>query len=315
MPQVSIIMAVYNGLPFVREAVASILAQTLSDFEFIIINDASTDATRAAIEAFNDPRIRLVNLEQNQGQTAALNWGLRLATAPFLARQDADDRSKPDRLATQVAFLAANPDHLMVGTATDLIDHRGVVSSVSEHPTSDAAVRATFAGGNNCFFHGSVMFRREVLEKAGSYREGFRNSQDYDYWLRIAEHGKITNLPAPALYQYRLHEGQMTFTSYFRMKAEWKACERLAAVRAQKGDDSEEYAAETAALQAQFANFSPTWQQKRRAMAELWRGKGVSHMTNGNRLAMFYCLLRAFLWEPDNPDFWRGVRNHLPRFS
>ena len=155
------------------------------------------------------------------------------------------------------------------------------------------------------------MIRHEVLEKVGYYREGFRNSQDYDYWLRIAEAGKITNLSA-SLYQYRLHAGQMTFTSYYRMKHEWRMAERLAAVRAEKGDDSAEYRVESEALEARFTNFQPTREEKRRAMAELWRGKGVSHMNNSSYMSMIYCLLRAFLWEPDNPDFWRGVRNHIP---
>lgn len=313
MPKVSIVMSVYNGLPYLPQAIDSILSQTLTDFEFIIVNDCSTDGSAQVIEQYNDPRIRLITLPQNSGQTAALNHALRLARAPFIARQDADDRSKPQRLEKQVAFLEANPDHLMCGTAADLIDHRDRISSVSQHPTSDAAVRAAFAEHVNCFYHGSVMFRRQVLEQVGYYREGFRNSQDYDLWLRIAEHGKLTNLPAPSLYQYRLHEGQMTFTSYYRMKAEWRYCEQLAAIRRRGEDDSAAYEQISRELAARFTNFVPTRQEKRRAMAELWRGKGVSYMNNGSRLPMLYCLLRAFLWEPNNPDFWRGVRNHLPK--
>ena len=312
MPQVSIIMAVYNGLPYVTQAIDSILSQTMTDFEFIIVNDASTDGTRDTLDACDDPRLRIIHLEENGGQTAALNHGLRAATSPLLARQDADDISKPERLATQIEFLDANPDYLLVGTAADLIDGSGKITGVSEHPTSDEAVRAMFASGNNCFYHGSVMFRRAVLERVGYYREGFRNSQDYDYWLRIAEAGKVTNLPAPALYQYRLHEGQMTFTSYYRMKAEWKLAEKLAAVRASDGDDTAAYESGAAELTEKFTNFTPTRAERRRAMAELWRGKGVAYMNSGKRLPMMLCLLRAFLHEPNNPDFWRGVRNHIP---
>ncbi|HLA42934.1 MAG TPA: glycosyltransferase family 2 protein, partial [Aggregatilineales bacterium] len=142
MPEVSVIMAVHNGLPYLTQAIDSILAQTLTGFEFIIVNDASTDGTRQAIEAYDDSRIRLINLSQNGGQTAALNHGLRLATAPFIARQDADDCSKPERLETQVKFFKANPDYLLTGTAADLIDDKNRISSVSVHPTSDEAVRA-----------------------------------------------------------------------------------------------------------------------------------------------------------------------------
>jgi glycosyltransferase involved in cell wall biosynthesis len=312
MPQVSVLMAVYNGLPYLSQAIDSILAQTMPDFEFIIINDASSDDTQKVIEDYSDPRICLVNLVKNGGQTAALNHGLRLATAPFIARQDSDDRSKPERLEKQLAFLEAYPDYWLVGTAADLIDDRNRILYVSEHPTTDESIRQTFAAHDNPFYHGSVMFRREVLDRIGYYREGFRNSQDYDYWLRIAEQGKVANLPAPSLYQYRLHEGQMTFTSYYRMKAEWKLAEKLAAIRAEQGDDADSYEQEVRQLETYFATFTPTPRQKRRAMAELWRGKGVSHLRSGNRLPMLYCLLRAFLYEPDNPDFWRGVRNHLP---
>lgn len=311
MPKVSIVMAVYNGLPYLAEAVASILNQTLTDFEFIIVNDASTDGTSQVLHQFEDSRLKIVDLPQNEGQTACLNRGLQMATAPLIARQDADDLSKPTRLAQQVAFFEAHPDYWLLGTAGDLIDDKNRVTGLDQKPLTDAAVREVFASHNNCFFHGSVMFRREVLEKIGLYREGFRASQDYDMWLRIAEIGKVANLPE-ALYQYRLHAGQMTFTSYYRMKAEWKLVQELAQARATKQDDSAEYAAGSQALREKFTHFVPTSQEKRRAMAELWRGKGVAYMNSQNYLPMAYCLLRAFLYEPDNPDFWRGVRNHLP---
>ncbi|KAB2904623.1 MAG: glycosyltransferase [Anaerolineae bacterium] len=311
MPKVSVVMAVYNGLPYLNDAVESILRQTMTDFEFIIINDASADQTSEILHQFNDPRLRIVDLEKNEGQTACLNRGLKMATAPFVARQDADDRSKPNRLAEQVAFLESNPDYLLLGTAGELIDDRDIITGIDRKPVTDQEVRAVFAGHDNCFFHGSVMFRREVLDKIGLYREGFRNSQDYDMWLRIAEIGKVANLPEP-LYQYRLHAGQMTFTSYYRMKAEWKLAQELAEARAAKGDDSAHYEAGARALQDRFSDFVPTPQERRRAMAELWRGKGVAYMNSKKYPQMLYCLFRAFLWEPDNPDFWRGVRNHIP---
>jgi len=311
MPQVSVVMAVYNGMPYLPQAVESILGQTLTDFEFIIVNDASRDDTQAYLEAHPDPRLKIISFEQNRGQTAALNEGLRQARAPFIARQDADDLSKPERLAQQVAFLQAHPDYLLLGTAADLIDDTGRLTGVSVHPTSDEGVRAEFANRNNCFYHGSIMMRREVLEQVGFYREGFRTSQDYDLWLRIAEKGKVCNLGMPTLYQYRLHAGQMTFTSYYRMKAEWKLAEELAYMRAGTGDDSAAYEAGAQKLTDTFTHFIPTRAQKNRALAELWRGKGVAYMNMGKPLPMAYCLLRAFLYEPANPDFWRGVGNHL----
>jgi glycosyltransferase involved in cell wall biosynthesis len=304
-------MAVYNGLPYLGQAVDSLLAQTMGDFELIIVNDCSTDGSRAVLEAYTDPRLKLVNLEKNGGQTAALNHGLSLARAPFIARQDADDLSKPDRLAKQLAFFNQHPDYVLLGTAADLIDSRGRVTGQMIHQTIDEDIREQFHT-ENCMFHGSVMFRREVLEQVGGYREGFRNAQDYDYWLRISEAGRVANLAEP-LYQYRMHEGQMTFTSYYRMKDEAKLIIRLGQVRQAGGDDSAAYAEGLAALKAKYEHFQPTPAQKRRALSELWRGQGVSYMKSRRYGRMAYCLARAFLYEPLNPDFWRGVRNQLPR--
>ncbi len=312
MPEISVIMAAYNGLPYIETSVRSILAQTFQDIELIVVNDASTDGTADALHAIPDPRLRIIDLTQNGGQTAALNIGLRAATAPLLARQDADDISKPERLASQRDFFAAHPDYWLLGTAADIIDEDGQMTGLMAHPTDDAGMRAAFTAGDNTMYHGSVMFRREVLDHVGYYREGFRTSQDFDYWLRIAEHAKLGNLPAPPLYQYRLHAGQMTFTSYFRMKAEWQVALALAALRAGGQDDADAYEAAAADLNTRFANFTPSRAEKRRAMAELWRSKGVAYLNAGKPLPMAYSLARAFLWEPTNPDFWRGVRNHMP---
>jgi glycosyltransferase involved in cell wall biosynthesis len=313
MPKVSIVMAVYNGMPYLPQAIDSILQQTWADFEFLILDDCSTDDTWAVLQGYSDPRLRLIRQEVNRGQTATLNHGLGLAQGQYIARQDADDLSKPTRLAEQVAFLEAHPDYLMVGTAAELINSRGQVTGQTIHPISDEAIRERFLS-DNCFFHGSVMLRRDVVALAGVFREGFRTSQDFDYWLRISESGPVANLPT-LLYQYRLHEGQMTFTSYYRMKAEWQFALQLAAIRASGGDDRAAYEAGAAKLNERFAHFIPSPAEQRRALAELWRGKGVAYMTSRKYLPMAYCLLRAFLYEPSNPDFWRGVRNHLPNFS
>ncbi|MFP4321709.1 MAG: glycosyltransferase family 2 protein [Anaerolineales bacterium] len=314
-PDVSVVLAVYNGMPYIIQAVESILGQTWDDLELVLVNDASTDDTLARLHYIHDPRLRVIDLPENVGQTAALNVGLRAAQGQFIARQDADDISKPGRLAAQRAFLTAHPDYLLVGTAADLIDDKGRITGLVEHPTDDDGMRAAFAEGDNTMFHGSVMFRRAVLNQVGYYREGFRTSQDFDYWLRIAEQGKIGNIASPPLYQYRLHAGQMTFTSYLRMKTEWQSILKLAAIRADdpSSDDSAAYDDAIRELDEQFADFTPSRAEKRRAMAELWRAKGVAYKNAGQVFPMAYSLLRAFLWEPANPDFWRGVRNQWPR--
>src|SRR5690606_20508974 len=152
--------------------------------------------------------------------------------------------SKPERLATQVAFLEANPDYLMLSTSIDLIDAEGHFLLDEERLASDAAIRDYIVTEHgNPFCHGAMMIRREVLEKVGYYREGFRTSQDYDYWLRILNHGKGGNLPLPSLYQYRVHLGQMSYQSYHRMQAEWDLCEKLYLARLNGEDDTALYEA------------------------------------------------------------------------
>src|SRR4051794_29608800 len=116
MPKVTVLLAVYNGERYLREAIDSILGQTFQDFEFLIINDGSTDSTREIILSYHDPRIRLVDNEDNIGQTRSLNRGLALAAGQFVARQDADDISEPERLASQVAFLEIHPEVVLLGT-------------------------------------------------------------------------------------------------------------------------------------------------------------------------------------------------------
>lgn len=311
MPKVSVVMAVYNGLPYLNKAVESILNQTFSDFEFIIVNDASTDETLSVLQTYADPRIRIIDLPKNEGQTRSLNHGLQAAKGEYIARQDADDLSKPERLAEQVKFLDSHPDHLLLSTSVDMIDDNNRVKYVDVRPTQDAEIRTYIEEFGNPFCHGAAMFRRSVLEKVGLYREGFRTSQDYDYWLRMAEHGKVANL-APALYQYRTHSGQMSYQSYHRMQAEWTLCEELRAVRATGQSDNEAYAAGAKMLEETFRNFVPTSDQKRRIQAEIWRNKGVFELKQKYYGKALYSLMRALLYEPSNPDFWRGVRNHLP---
>ena len=127
MPKVTVLMAVYNGERYLRDAVESILCQTFRDFQFLIINDGSTDNTRDLILSYDDARIVLVDSEHNVGQTRSLNRGLELAAGELIARQDADDISEPDRLAKQVAFLERHPEVALLGTWYKEIDVQGTV--------------------------------------------------------------------------------------------------------------------------------------------------------------------------------------------
>jgi glycosyltransferase involved in cell wall biosynthesis len=192
-PKISVIMSVLNGEKFLREAVESILFQTYSDFEFIVIDDGSTDKTREIILSYDDSRIRLHH-QINKGLTRSLNIGLKLAYGPYIARQDADDISDLNRLLYQKNFLDKNCKVGLVGSYAAFIDEYGNEIGIWKTPETHGQIKKTFLSGNS-FCHGSVMFRSECVEKVGVYREKLRYAQDYDYWTRFAEHYNTANIP------------------------------------------------------------------------------------------------------------------------
>jgi glycosyltransferase involved in cell wall biosynthesis len=189
----SVVMSVYNGAATVREAVESVLAQTYDDFEFIIVDDGSTDATPGILSSFHDSRVKVIR-QENAGLTVSLNRGIGAATAPLIARMDADDISFPSRLETQVRILGSCPDIVLVGSDADLIDAGGKRVGSLRHLLRDDQIRRVYPVGNQ-FVHGSVIFRREAFERAGRYDEGLRYSQDFDLWWRMLETGEVLNLP------------------------------------------------------------------------------------------------------------------------
>ena len=199
-PLVSVVMSVFNAEKYIHQAVESILQQTYKNLEFIVINDGSTDGTRDILESFEDSRITLLN-QDNVGITLSLNKGIALARGKYIARQDADDISKPDRLEKQVAFLEAHPKVGLLGSRFEFIDEDGGVKRQSLLPIDNDTLQERLIKINQ-FCHASVMVRKEALDKVGAYREFFRYAQDYDLWLRISEHCEIANLPE-TLVQYR----------------------------------------------------------------------------------------------------------------
>ena len=209
-PRVSVLMPVHNGEKYLEEAVESILAQTFGDFEFLIINDGSTDRTREILDRFaaQDARIRVVHRE-NRGITPTLNELLRLARADVVARMDADDIAAPERFAKQVRFLDENPDCLMVGSSVILIDPDGCDLSTRIVPlTHEEIHRGYLNGESRLLLHPAIMFRRDPVLKLGGYNERFAVTQDIDLYLRLAEVGRLANLPEPLL-RWREHLGKI----------------------------------------------------------------------------------------------------------
>jgi glycosyltransferase involved in cell wall biosynthesis len=194
VPTITVLLSVHNGLPYLEAAVHSILAQSFRDFEFLIVDDASTDGTGDYLRTLTDARIRLIPLTENIGLTAALNLGLREARGEFVARQDADDWSHPRRLELQAAFLRANARCGAVGSQARLIN--GSDGSLGKKDFPRAHHGICFAHlFDNALAHAAVTFRRAVVQDIGGYDEAWAASQDYELWSRLSVSQELANLP------------------------------------------------------------------------------------------------------------------------
>lgn len=197
-------MAVYNGAVYLREAIDSVLAQTYRDFEFVIVDDGSSDESVRIVRSYADPRIKLHVSARNMGQTTALNVGLRLCAGEYVARMDGDDICRPDRFARQVAALDADPELGIVGSAVWIVDGRGRTLDFSSQPESDATIRFVSLT-RNPFHHPTVMIRRRVLtENQLEFDERFQANQDFELWTRLLPVTRAANL-SQALLSYRVH--------------------------------------------------------------------------------------------------------------
>lgn len=204
MPQVTVLMTVYNGMPYLPLAIESILQQSFSDFELLIINDCSTDASREMILSYSDPRIRLVDNPENIKQTRSLNRGLELAQTELIARMDADDLSHPQRLAKQIAFLQTHPEVVAVGSNIRYIDPNGKPLGEWRRPQEDLGLR--WLQFFSCpISNGAVMFRKSMIwDQLGGFNPDIIYAQEWELWSRIPPHQKLANLPE-ILLEVRLH--------------------------------------------------------------------------------------------------------------
>lgn len=205
-PRIDVIMSVYNGENFLKEAIESILKQTYTNFKFIIVDDGSNDSSFDIINSFPDERIEVIRNKRTEGLTRSLNKALRAGEGKYVARQDADDVSLPSRFASQVDFLEKHPEVDVLGTGIYLIDEEGNI--VGERTTHPSPSREVFLERSEVF-HGSVMIKRDALEAVGGYNELFKYSQDYELWLRLAKEHNVRNLQTP-LYAFRIHESSVS---------------------------------------------------------------------------------------------------------
>ncbi len=204
MPRVSVLMPAFNAERFLGDAIESILSQSFDDFEFLIYDDGSTDATAriAGSYAARDPRIRILSAE-NRGIAFALNALIAEARGEYLARMDADDISLPDRFEKQVAFLDTHPDCTMVGGQEEWMDEDGYLIGPRWAPTRHEDLEALLLRGKVRISHPTVMLRTTAVRQVGGYDKTLRSAQDFDLWLRLAEIGRLANLPDIVL-RYRL---------------------------------------------------------------------------------------------------------------
>ena len=196
-PRISVIMAVWNARRYLAKCLLSMARQTIRDYEFIIVDDGSTDGSRKMVErwAHQDDRIRLI-VRENRGLTRSLNEALALARGDYIARMDADDISLPNRLELQQAFLDQHPECVGVGAEVLLIDPEGWPIAPRGHvQTHEEICRKLLQGNGGALSHPAVMMRKSVLRAIGGYDERFAVAQDFDLFLRLAEVGRLENLP------------------------------------------------------------------------------------------------------------------------
>jgi glycosyltransferase involved in cell wall biosynthesis len=193
-PKISVVMSVYNGETYLREAIDSILNQTFTDFEFIIINDGSTDHAKQILESYSDPRIRLLH-QENIGLTKSLNKGLKIATGEYIARMDADDISLSERFSRQVNYLDNNLHVGLIGSRYLQIDEKGVEQFEIQVPIGKENILNHLLLSGSAFCHSSMMFRKLLAQKAGFYDEAMRYAQDYDFGIRMFELCEVANFP------------------------------------------------------------------------------------------------------------------------
>jgi glycosyltransferase involved in cell wall biosynthesis len=210
MAKISVVMSVCNGERHLKESVESILSQTFADFEFIIINDGSTDGTREILESYTDPRIVVVH-QENMGLTRSLNRAMAMARGKYIARQDADDISMPERLETQFEYMERNPNIGLVGSYYLVVDEQGKsIDELAQNnlPTNHKDL-IKYHFKTHYVGHGTFFFRRSIIDFTGGYDEDFRFTQDMDFLLRVSERFEIANIPE-VLYRWKMCRGNIT---------------------------------------------------------------------------------------------------------
>ncbi|MBI4781803.1 MAG: glycosyltransferase [Oscillatoriophycideae cyanobacterium NC_groundwater_1537_Pr4_S-0.65um_50_18] len=292
-PAISVLMPVYNGDRYLTEAVESVLAQTFTDFEFLIIDDGSTDRSLQILQQYaaQDDRIRLISRE-NRGLIATLNQMLELAQGEFLARMDADDIAVGDRFAAQLEFLRQHPDYVCVGGAFALMDAQGRTVLPLEMPETNDEIQQAILSGRTIINHPCAMIRRQALEAIGGYDTAMVTVEDLDMLLRLGEVGKLANLKQMVL-KYRFHmESVSAKRSEFQHQMAQEACRRAWQRRGITGE---------------FAAEMPWYRpgRDRPSRQSFFHRYGWWAFNNGWRSTAASSALRAIALQPITPESWK----------
>ncbi len=203
IPQVSVVTSVYNGEEYLEECVDSILNQTFQNFEYIILNNGSTDGTARILQRYTDPRLRIIH-QENLGISRSLNKGIDLSSSDLIAHLDADDYSMPQMLEKQVTFMKKYPDIVLCGSMWRELIEKKLSKQIATFVETDQAIKKSMSLFNP-FSHSAVIFRKKTFIKAGGYSDRLKYSQDYELWLRMLALGKAWILKEE-LAVVRMHE-------------------------------------------------------------------------------------------------------------
>ena len=215
-PGVTVLMPAYNAEHYIAQAIRSVLRQTFTDFELLIVDDGSTDYTAKIIRSFKDPRIVLIQ-QENKGVSAALNTGLSNSRAPYIARFDADDVCYPERLKIQFDFITAHPEYSIIGSAADYMDAENN-HIFTQHPVAHLNEEIQELSFTVCpFIHSSVFYKKALIVQNGGYNENAYTYEDHFLWVNILKNTRACNLSQP-LIKVRLNPESVTIDEKWRTR-------------------------------------------------------------------------------------------------
>jgi glycosyltransferase involved in cell wall biosynthesis len=206
MPSVSVLMPVYNGASYLKESMESILNQSFEDYEFLIVNDGSTDESAIIIDSFHDSRVKHVKLNANEGIVNALNTGLSKALGEYIVRMDADDIALPQRIERQVEFMNRNSK---VGIAGSWVNYFGAKKGIMQTPVSHEEILWALTV-DSAIFHPSIIFRKRLIDETGfNYSAAYPHAEDYAMWVELSDKATLANIPE-VLLNYRFTESSVS---------------------------------------------------------------------------------------------------------